>query len=127
MVEAVRIDHSAPVLVAVWGKFICGVQGPWDWPLYRNQRERESEREERREWRATRMVSLASESDLGEYKDSEIPRWLVGMLSARGFQIRVLLLQILSVTLLVGDYWGLGRVILTIGLLLNIPLLIKIT
>ena len=52
---------------------------------------------------ATRMVSLPSESDLGEYKDSEIPRWLVGMLSARGFQIRVPLLQILSVTLLVGD------------------------
>ena len=73
------------------------------------------------------MVSLASESDLGEYKDSENPRWLVGILSARGFQNRVPLLQVLSATLLVGDFWGLGRVMLTIGLLLNIPLLIKIT
>ena len=26
------------------------------------------------------MVSLVSESELGEYKDSEIQRWLVGML-----------------------------------------------
>ena len=32
------------------------------------------------------MVSLASESDLGEYKDLENQRWLVGMLSVRGFQ-----------------------------------------
>ena len=76
---------------------------------------------------ATCMVSLPSESDLGEYKDLEIQRWLDGMLSARGFQNRVPLVQILSVTLLLGTLRGLGRVILTIGLLLNIPLLIKIT
>ena len=67
------------------------------------------------------MVSLASESDLGEYKDSEIQRWLVGMLSARGFQNRVPIDSVLSVTLLVGDSWGLARVMLTIGSLLNIP------
>ena len=47
---------------------------------------------------ATRRVSLASESYLGEYKDLEIQRWLDGMLSARGFQNRVPLLLILSVT-----------------------------
>ena len=64
---------------------------------------------------ATRMVSLPSESDLGEYKDSEIQRWLVGMLSARGFQNRVPIDSVLSVTLLVGDSWGLARVMLTIG------------
>ena len=73
------------------------------------------------------MVSLASESDLGEYKDSEIQRWLVGMLSARGFQNRVPIYSVLSVTLLLGDNWGLARVMLTIGLLPTIPLLIKIT
>ena len=73
------------------------------------------------------MVSLPSESDLSEYKDSEIQRWLVGMLSARGFQNRVPIDSVLSVTLLVGDSWGLARVMLTIGSLLNIPLLIKIT
>ena len=47
---------------------------------------------------ATRRVSLASESYLGEYKDLEIQRWLDGMLSARGFQNRVPLLLILNVT-----------------------------
>ena len=67
------------------------------------------------------MVSLPSESDLSEYKDSEIQRWLVGMLSARGFQNRVPIDSVLSVTLLVGDSWGLARVMLTIGSLLNIP------
>ena len=76
---------------------------------------------------ATRRVSLASESDLGEYKDLEIQRWLAGMLSARGFQNRVPIDSVLSVTLLVGDSLGLGHVILTIGLLLNRPLLTKIT
>ena len=61
---------------------------------------------------ATRRVSLASESDLGEYKDSEIQRWLVGMLSTRGFQNHVPIDSVLSVTLLVGDSLGLGHVIL---------------
>ena len=76
---------------------------------------------------ATRRVSLASESDLSEYKDLEIQRWLDGMLSARGFQNRVPIDSVLSVTLLVGDSLGLGHVILIIGSLLNIPLLTKIT
>ena len=48
---------------------------------------------------ATRRVSLASESDLGEYTDSEILRWLVGMLSTGGFQNCVPIDSVLSVTL----------------------------
>ena len=51
------------------------------------------------------MVSLPRESDLGDYKDSEIQRWLYGMLSARGFQNCVRIDSVLSVTLLVGDSW----------------------
>jgi len=49
-------------------------------------------------WLRTRMVSLASESDLGEYKDLENQQWLVGMLSVRGFQNRVPMSSVLSVT-----------------------------
>ena len=69
------------------------------------------------------MVSLPSESDLGDYKDSEIQRWLYGMLSARGFQNRVPIDSVLSGR----GQLGLGHLILAIGSLLNIPLLTKIT
>ncbi|EJK53616.1 hypothetical protein THAOC_26913, partial [Thalassiosira oceanica] len=46
---------------------------------------------------ATCMVSLPSRSDLGEYKDLDVQRWLDGLLLARGFQNRVPISSILSV------------------------------